>query len=320
MIVIEGRNVNEVYNAALWRMAVEGKEYKTRNGPAMRARSPVCTVYRHPEERVLFDAKRDANPFFHLMESIWMMAGRQDLDFVAKFASNMREYSDDGVILRGAYGYRWRHWFGENQIDFVVGELMESPDSRRAVISMWDVQQDIQAVMTGAKDVPCNTSIYFTLRDGRLDMTVTNRSNDIIWGCYGANAVHMSFLQEHVARRIGVPMGKYYQISNDWHIYQTHYPLMENRLVDYVDHYPTVNTVPFDVTMDECNLFCNYVMTFNNKAPKGEFFETVALPAFWAWKNHKDGHKNTALEEARVIKDGAWEIACTEWLTRRYEK
>ena len=317
MLVIEGRNVNEVYNAALWRMAVEGKEYQTRNGPAMRAPCPVTTVYRHPEERVLFDSKRDANPFFHLMESIWMLAGHQDVDFVAKFASNMKEYSDDGVILRGAYGYRWRHWFGVNQIDWVIDHLIDYPDSRRAVVSMWDTQRDIKAVNDGDKDVPCNTSIYFTIRDGRLDMTVTNRSNDIIWGCYGANAVHMSFLQEYVALKLRVKIGKYYQISNDWHIYATHYPLMENRLVDYVDYYPMINTVPFDVTQQECNTFCNHVRGLTPTHPSGDFWEGVALPMFEAWVAHKSQNPNLAADYALKIKDESWGIVCMEWLARR---
>jgi len=52
-----------------------------------------------------------------------------------------------------------------------------------------------------------------------LDMTVFNRSNDIIWGCYGANAVHFSMLQEVMAAWVGVPVGCYWQISDNWHAY-----------------------------------------------------------------------------------------------------
>jgi len=317
MIVIEGRNVNEVYNDALWRMDMLGKEYHTRNGSAMRTPFPVTTIYNHPEERVLFDPKRDANPFFHLMESIWMIAGRRDVDFVAKFASNMKEYSDDGVILRGAYGYRWRHWFGVNQIYWVIDHLMDYPESRRAVVSMWDSDKDIKAVNEGTKDVPCNTAIYFTIRDDRLDMTVTNRSNDIIWGCYGANAVHMSFLQEYVALKLGVKLGKYYQISNDWHIYANHYHLLESKSAEWVDHYPMIDTVPFDVTQQECNTFCNYVMELTPRRPSGNFWEGVALPMFESWVAHKSQNPNIAADYALKIKDEAWSIACMEWLERR---
>ena len=49
------------------------------------------------------------------------------------------------------------------------------------------------------EEIPCNTAIYFKVREGKLNMTVSNRSNDVIWGTFGANVVHMSILQEYVA-------------------------------------------------------------------------------------------------------------------------
>jgi len=71
----------------------------------------VATDYWKPWERVLFDPARNANPFFHIFESMWMLAGRNDVDWVAKFNPRMREFSDDGKIQHGAYGYRWRYAF-----------------------------------------------------------------------------------------------------------------------------------------------------------------------------------------------------------------
>jgi hypothetical protein len=54
---------------------------------------------------------------------------------------------------------------------------------------------------------------------GELNMTVFCRSNDIIWGCYGANAVHFSYLLEYMAAMINCPVGWYTQISVNWHAY-----------------------------------------------------------------------------------------------------
>ena len=82
---------------------------------------------------------------------------------------------------------------------------------------MWDAWEDLDRK---GKDVPCNM-IATVQRDseGALDLTVFCRSNDIIWGCYGANAVHFSFLLEYLARRIGCPVGTYHQVSVNWHAY-----------------------------------------------------------------------------------------------------
>src|SRR4051812_26055273 len=81
---------------------------ESRNGPVLMIEEPVIITYEKPNERVLFDANRDANPFFHLFESIWMLSGSNELAPVQYFANNISNYSDDGKTLNGAYGYRWR--------------------------------------------------------------------------------------------------------------------------------------------------------------------------------------------------------------------
>src|SRR4051812_36564006 len=70
---------------------------------------PVILTYEKPLERVLFNAARDANPFLHLYEALYMLAGRNDVAPLAYYAKQMRQYSDDGVTLNGSYGYRWRY-------------------------------------------------------------------------------------------------------------------------------------------------------------------------------------------------------------------
>ena len=71
---------------------------------------------------------------------------------------------------------------------------------------MWDGSCDLD---THHNDLPCNTHIYFRVVDGKLNMTVCNRSNDVIWGMTGANAVHMTMLQELIAAEADIPIGSY---------------------------------------------------------------------------------------------------------------
>lgn len=236
MISLNVRNVNDGLSVALSTLFTLGSERPSRNGPVLAFSEPVATTYSHPTERVLFSPLRNANPTFHLMEALWMIAGRNDVAFPATFVKNMRNYSDDDKTFWGAYGYRWRNFFGWDQIAAAITELRTNPQSRRVVVSMWNGMgmneargngpswidahdPDFIVGQTGGKDVPCNTHIYFDRRDGNLNMTVCCRSNDIIWGCYGANAVHMSFLQEYMAAAIDCPVGWYTQISNDLHMY-----------------------------------------------------------------------------------------------------
>jgi hypothetical protein len=98
-----------------------------------------------------------------------------------------------------------------------------------------------------SKDIPCNTQIYFRVRDSKLDMTVTCRSNDMLWGAYGTNCVHFAFLQEYIAAMTELDIGSLYQYSNNFHAYVDVFdPLIKNqeRWTDFDDLYGTKNHEP----------------------------------------------------------------------------
>ena len=216
MKVIEARNPHEALIKGIYELRQFGIPRSSRNGPVLVMPTPVTTIYNFPLERVIFWPQRDANPFFHLYESLWMLAGRNRVEPLVRYAKNMANYADNGII-HGAYGYRWRYDFGMDQLQLIIKRLQDDPDDRRCVLQIWDAKRDLNQ---NFKDLPCNTIVSFQ-RDieGNLDMTVFCRSNDIIWGAYGANAVHFSMLQEYIARSIGCQMGRYYQVSVNWHAY-----------------------------------------------------------------------------------------------------
>lgn len=223
MLVINARNVHDALPRAA-RAILEAAPTPRSNrneetlGKTLVYPGPVCTVYERPWERVLLWPQRDANPFFHLLESIWMLAGRNDVAFPTSIVSNFGQYSDDGKTYHAAYGHRWRHHFGRDQLPLIIEELCNDRDTRRVVLQMWDAPSDLGGK---GKDLPCNTHAYFGINaEGALDMTVCCRSNDAVFGAYGANAVHFSFLQEFIAGCVGVPMGRMWQLSNNWHFYE----------------------------------------------------------------------------------------------------
>lgn len=222
---INARNVNDALNTAMEKLPWEGLRVAPRGQETIELEHPVLTIYHRPQERVLFSPVRDANPFFHFFEPLWMLAGRNDVKFVAEMVKRMATFSDDGEVLHGAYGFRWRQWFGFDQIEEVIALLKRDPDTRRAVITMWSPSGDLVASEgaggLSAKDVPCNTQIYLKVRDGVLRMTVTCRSNDIVWGLFGANATQFSVLQEYIAGRLGVRVGPLATLSDSFHAYTT---------------------------------------------------------------------------------------------------
>jgi hypothetical protein len=299
-----------------------------------------------------------------------MLAGRNDVAFPAQFVKRMAEYSDDGETLFGAYGYRWRQHFGYDQLDWIVDELHHNPQSRRCVLAMWNgmdttqdsdvfipglrgardtdyISADLYVATHGGKDVPCNTHAYFQMREGRLNLTVCNRSNDMLWGALGANAVHFSMLLMYVADRIGAPVGTYYQFSNNMHLYPA------NCGGHQVDSYlnavreesftamcvtrgmsehakdrmpvfgttggPTPNRSTWDAALD---MFFSIIDGEGPVSPGAlvfphEFFQQTVWPMFLAHVAYKRDEIGRALAYACSVKHPLWMAAAQEWLVRR---
>jgi len=204
------------------------EENDTRYGPVYNKIGPLMAMYRNPRMKVLFNTTRNANPFFHLYEALWMLAGRDDVKSLSFYSSKIAQFSDDGIIIPGAYGTRWAVSNPKlgNQLRQIAEHLIATPNSRRAVLGMWDYKHDLPRIAI-SKDVPCNTHAYFSITKSSvnqaekvLNMTVCNRSNDLVLGMLGANYVHFSFLLEYMASLIGVKVGTYTQFTNNLHIYK----------------------------------------------------------------------------------------------------
>ncbi len=332
MRTISARGVNEALSLGMLLLrSGESTLRDSRNGQVIEANYPVVTTYKYPEERVLFHRARDANPFFHFFESLWMLHGDRDVEFVSWFNSNIHHFSDDGVVFAGAYGYRWRHTFDFDQLEACIQMLIEKPETRRAVLCMWDPIQDLGAV---SNDVPCNDIVFFKRLDNELRMTICCRSNDAIWGAYGANAVHFSMLMEYVAGRVGISMGAMTQLSDSLHVYLDN--PQWNELKDMppggrdlykegaVTSYPIMESPEhWDKDLD---MFMKWL---RNEWPREDFdgspdypyanpfFRFVAEPMAVTYKLHKSRAPGGGLAMVDQIRADDWQLACREWLGRR---
>lgn len=225
MFVINARNVNDALPTGLRVLHANGRTVAPRGIVTREATCPVSTVYECPWEMVLHCPIRNANPFFHLFEALWILAGRRDVLTLSRFNTAMNRFSEDGVNFHAAYGYRLRAHFGRSpdemdppidQITEVVRLLSADPDTRRAVLTIWDPSLDLNKE---SNDIPCNSMVFLKLRDNRLNLTVLCRSNDIIWGCYGTNCVQFAMIQQRIAMELGCGLGTLTQVSDSFHAY-----------------------------------------------------------------------------------------------------
>lgn len=313
MIQITGRNAPEAYTEAWWCWRGYPKTLEdSRNGPVEVFNAPVFLTIHDPVERVIFDPVRDANPFFHVMEFVWMLAGSNDANWLGQFNKRMLTYADDGR-LRGAYGWRWAN--PTDQIAGVIGLLRRDRGTRQAVISMWDPVYDGPEARTS--DRPCNTHIYFRSRAAFLDMTVCNRSNDLVWGMLGANVVHMTFLQELVALAAGFEVGRYQVFTNNLHVYKD-VPRHDELVATMQCYDPYGEFRPFPLlnggeTWEDLREDCKDLLTENGaKNIRTQWMVDVAWPMYRAYLSKTE--RNGWIQE---IKADDWKRACEQWVARR---
>lgn len=346
MITIGSRNVNLALFAGAGLLRRDGVERDSRNGPVLIAPHPVTTVYERPDERVMLHPGRDANPFFHLFESLWMIAGRNDLAPLLAFVKNMANFSDDGGVTQpGAYGFRWFNQFDYrkgtdfDQITWAINRLKADPNDRRVVIQMWDPAADGYAADNGGRDVPCNLCALPSIgTDGRLNLTVMNRSNDMVWGAYGANAVHFAVLQELLAAGVGVPLGRYYQVSNNFHGYlatmgkageewpwgmYTDTTTAENQWpnADPYEAGDVIATPMFDASFNLEQFREDVDMFIEDPARIGirsRFLRKVACPMVMAHRAYKKDGTDAAREVLKQMPESTdWRAGAELWLNNR---
>lgn len=215
------RNATDAYLNVLNHLIKSGNDVPSRLGNTKEL-STVITL-RNPLEVVPFVYGRRANHFGMLAESLWVMSDIDEVEMISPWNSRLGDFSDDGKTLYGAYGPRITSPINGSfdQLNEVINTFArDGLDSRQAVISILQPQDAGEVT----KDFPCNNEVMFKVRDGKLNMTVMNRSNDIHWGLFGVNFPQFALLQNYVARRIGVDMGVQTHVSDSLHLYMESKP------------------------------------------------------------------------------------------------
>lgn len=272
-------------------------EVGSRNGRVKELLNTQITL-REPWRREILTVGRGANIFAQIAETCWVLAGRNDIEWLSAYLPRARDYSDDGETWRSGYGPRIREWggwphqdsmgaVGLDQLLYVIQSLDEDSLSRQAVINIWDPEIDT----TYGKDRACNTQLQFLNRNGSLYLTVTVRSNDVMWGWSGINAFEWSVLQEIVASLLRLSVGPLTFNIGSLHLYEPHWEKARKiiRLLNEVEPWDTelrFNTNGRMTTLDDVDDLLNSFFMWEERCRIGDvnpktfdFHE----PLFRAW-------------------------------------
>lgn len=174
----------------------------------------VILELRNPRAR-LSRTEQKGTVFSCIGEFLWYFTKDNKLDFIEYYIPNYKKESEEGKTIYGGYGPRFFGFRGNNQIENVVKLLKANPNTRRAVIQIYDAN-DIASYHV---EIPCTCTIQFLLRNNKLHMITHMRSNDAFIGL-PHDVFCFTMLQELMAVELGVGMGVYKHFVGSLHLYE----------------------------------------------------------------------------------------------------
>ncbi len=241
--------INSFLTGASRLLLAEGSRREVRGSVCFELPEPFMFKITDPFARTVTIKERRWNQTLPYAESLWIASGRNDLGFICHYLDRLRDFSDDGVYMRGGYGPRLRFYNGRSedysvdengnqqgpyvdQLRYVIECFEADRATRRAIVSLGDPCKDDfvdKGSLKITKDVPCTRELHF-MKQGdtdKLDLIVKMRSNDLIWGASGVNIFNYTFMQEYVAAILKMEVGDYYHIVDNLHYYEYHQEMVK---------------------------------------------------------------------------------------------
>ena len=177
-------------------------------------------------------------------ELLWFLKGETNIAYLKdNKVSIWDEWADADGELGPVYGKQWRRWAAADgreidQIRWVVDEIKRNPDSRRLIVSAWNV-----ADLPDMALMPCHTMFQFYVADGKLSCQLYQRSGDIFLGV-PFNIASYALLTHMVAQVCDLAVGDFVHTLGDAHLYSNHYEQAREQLARAPRALPTLRLNP----------------------------------------------------------------------------
>lgn len=163
-------------------------------------------------------------------ELLWFLKGETNIKYLTDNGVRIwNEWADENGDLGPVYGKQWRSWGkpdGEviDQIKIAIDQIKNNPDSRRIIVSAWNVGELDQMALA-----PCHAFFQFYVNDGKLSLQLYQRSADIFLGV-PFNIASYALLQIMVAQVCDLKVGDFVHTFGDAHIYTNHFEQVQLQL------------------------------------------------------------------------------------------
>lgn len=200
------KNANEAYEYYHNEIITNGFDFDN-----TKALFNVGFYIENPEDNHITNEHRKWNPTYAMREWLWYQSGDPSAIEISKYAPIWKNMMDENGDVRSNYGWQWRR---NDQLSKVLKILKDNPNTRKAAISIYDGKE----IETYSNDTPCTYAVQFTVVNGKLNMSVLMRSNDLWYG-FCNDQFCFSMLQQHVAQLLELEVGTYYHFAHNLHLY-----------------------------------------------------------------------------------------------------
>ena len=176
-----------------------------------------------------------------ILELLWFLRGDSNVKWLQERGCTIwDEWAREDGDLGPVYGVQWRNWPKPDgghvdQIADVIRQLKTNPDSRRIIVSAWNVAElDKMALM------PCHAFFQFYVAEGKLSCQLYQRSADIFLGV-PFNIASYALLTQMVAQQCDLALGDFIWTGGDCHIYSNHFEQVQTQLAREPFAYPTMH-------------------------------------------------------------------------------
>lgn len=176
-----------------------------------------------PTDRWILTPWRKWSDKYAEREWEWYLSADRKVTEIKKYAPIWDRMHSGDDIVNSNYGWQWGR---NNQLDYVIDELKRDRNTRRAFLTIFDGKDHADY----RHDTPCTLSVGFDLYDGKLNMTVIMRSNDLWYG-FCNDQYCFSRLQEYVANVLDIPVGTYYHFAANMHLYDDQIAMLEPEVI-----------------------------------------------------------------------------------------
>jgi thymidylate synthase len=178
------------------------------------------------------------------VELLWFLRGDSNTAWLREQGVKIwDEWADENGDLGPVYGYQWRNWptpDGGNidQIANLLATLRSNPDSRRMVVSAWNVADLSEMALE-----PCHAMFQFYVADGKLSCQLYQRSADMFLGV-PFNIASYALLTRMIADQVGLVPGDFVWVGGDCHIYNNHVDQVREQLTRPAYEFPRLELAP----------------------------------------------------------------------------